>query len=244
MTLSQRQRIGCISCSYLCSIVKQSSDAESSAIGNLTSVNFAKKFRKLFLIVALLMLSVPAVKAQNAAVKTNLLGWATTNLNIGGELGIGRKSTVQIFATLNPWNFSNLKRYRYWNLMPEYRYFFCEKFSGHFVGVHLLGGEYNVRNVNLSFFGLPDLTTPENGPIMTSDGVMKARHAEGWYAGVGITYGYQWMINRRWNIEASIGIGYAYSPYTLYGRCNKIIEEGKCNYFGPTKIAVSAMYVF
>lgn len=181
---------------------------------------------------------------QKAAVKTNILGWATTNINAGVEYGIGRKSTVQLFGTLNPWDFGDLKRYRFWNVMPEYRYFFCERFSGHFVGVHLLGGQYNVRNVKLGFFGLPDLTTAENGPIMTSDGEMKARHAEGWYMGAGLTYGYQWMLSKHWNIEAEIGVGYAYSPYTLYGRCNTIIEKKNINYFGPTKVGVNVMYCF
>ena len=192
---------------------------------------------------ALLAASTGAM-AQKAAVKTNLLGWATTNINAGVELGVGRKSTIQVFGTLNPWDFSNLKRYRFWNVMPEYRYFFCEKFGGHFLGVHLLGGQYNVRNVNLSLMGLPDLTTAENGPVTTADGVEKARHVEGWYAGAGITFGYQWMLSKHWNLEASLGVGYAYSPYTLYGRCNMEVEKKNLNYFGPTKVAVSLMYLF
>lgn len=202
------------------------------------------KLRHWLAIVALVVLSATQAHGQNAAVKTNILGWATTNLNVGGEIAVGRRSTVQLFATLNPWNYGNLKRVRFWNIEPEYRYFFCEKFNGHFVGVHALAGQYNVRNAKLTFFGLPDLTTPENGPQLNNEGVMKARHVEGWYAGVGITYGYQWMLSKNWNLEASIGIGYAYSPYKLYGRCNALIEKKNINYFGPTKIAISAMYVF
>ncbi len=81
------------------------------------------KFRQWIVLTALLMVTTTALNAQTAAVKTNLIGWATTNLNIGAELGVGRKSTVQIFGTLNPWDFGNLKRYRFWNVMPEYRYF-------------------------------------------------------------------------------------------------------------------------
>ncbi len=206
------------------------------------------KFRQWIVLTALLMVTTTALNAQTAAVKTNLIGWATTNLNIGAELGVGRKSTVQIFGTLNPWDFGNLKRYRFWNVMPEYRYFFCEKFNGHFVGIHALGGQYNMRNVKFppigSASGFPDLTNEENGPMMTNDGVMKARHVEGWYVGAGLTYGYQWMLSKRWNLEAEIGAGYAYSPLKLYGRCNTLIEEKKISYFGLTKVGLSIMYMF
>lgn len=200
--------------------------------------------RRLAIAAATVLTASLGASAQKAAVKTNIIGWATTNINAGVEFGVGRKSTIQVFGTLNPWDFSDLKRYRFWNVMPEYRYWFCEKFGGHFIGVHLLGGEYNVRNVKLDLFGLPDLTTPENGPQLNSDGVEKARHVEGWYAGAGVTYGYQWMLSKHWNIEASLGVGYAYSPYKLYGRCNKIVEKKNLNYFGPTKLAVSIMYLF
>ena len=206
------------------------------------------KFRHWIVLTALLMVTTTALKAQTAAVKTNLIGWATTNLNIGAELGVGRKSTVQVFGTLNPWDFSDLKRYHFWNVMPEYRYWFCEKFNGHFVGIPALVGEYNMRNVKFppigSASGFPDLTNEANGPVTNSVGEIKARHVEGWYVGAGLTYGYQWMLNKRWNLEAEVGVGYAYSPLTLYGRCNTIIEEKTIHYFGLTKVGLSIMYMF
>ena len=51
-----------------------------------------------------------SVKAQDVALKTNLLGWATTSLNAGIEIGTAEKQTAQVFATLNPWTFSGSKR--------------------------------------------------------------------------------------------------------------------------------------
>lgn len=202
------------------------------------------KFRKWIVLTALLLFACIGMQAQTAAVKTNLLGWASTSLNIGAELGLGRKSTVQLFGTLNPWQFGDT-RFRFWNVMPEYRYWFCEKFCGHFIGIHALGGEYNLRNVKVPLTNLPDLT-----------GDNKGRHVEGWYVGGGITYGYQWMLSRHWNLEASLGIGYAYSPFKYFGRCDRLFDKdgnpapegadksGTCHYVGPTKLAVSIMYVF
>lgn len=202
------------------------------------------KFCKWIMAMLLLCACHEGIKAQQMAVKTNLVGWATTSPNVGLEFGVGRKSTVQVFGLLNPWQFGDT-RARIWTLEPEYRYWLCEKFTGHFVGVHVLGGEYNFRNFNMPLTNLPDLK-----------GENKGRHIEGWYVGGGITYGYQWMLSKNWNFEASLGIGYAYSPYKYYGRCDRLLDKdgntlpdgskksGTCGYFGPTKLAVSLMYVF
>lgn len=202
------------------------------------------KLQKWIAVAVAVLGAIPMAYSQQAAVKTNLLGWATTSPNIGAELGLGRKSTVNLTGTLNPWEFGDT-RFRFWNITPEYRYWFCEKFSGHFLGVHLLGGEYNFRNFDMPLTSLPKLT-----------GENKGRHIEGWYLGGGVTYGYEWMLSKHWNLEASIGLGYAYSPYKYYGRCDRMMDKdgntlpegtkdsGKCHYVGPTKATVSLMYVF
>lgn len=61
----------------------------------------------------LLILSTVITRAQEVALKTNLLGLATTSLNAGLEIGTGRKSTFQLFGALNPWKFSGDKKLRY-----------------------------------------------------------------------------------------------------------------------------------
>ena len=183
-----------------------------------------------FGLAALLFIAATAAKAQNVALKTNLLGWATTSLNAGVEAAIGERQTAQLFATLNPWQFSGQKRVRIWNVEPEYRFWTCRKFGGQFFGIHALGGEYNVKNVDLPFGLLPK----------TKSG----RHYEGWYIGAGLTYGYQWLLSPHWNLEGSVGVGYAYSPYRLYGRCDRCLEKGHRNYVGPTKAALSLVYAF
>ncbi|WP_337672466.1 DUF3575 domain-containing protein, partial [Prevotella sp.] len=63
-----------------------------------------------------LLATTGTVKAQDVALKTNLLGWATTSLNAGVEIGTAEKQTAQVFATLNPWTFSGEKRVRIWNI--------------------------------------------------------------------------------------------------------------------------------
>ena len=61
-----------------------------------------------------------------------------------------------------------------------------------------------------------------------------------------MTYGYQWILSRHWNVEAAVGVGYDYIKYKKYPceTCGTVEEQGHKNYFGPTKLALSLMYVF
>ena len=113
--------------------------------------------------------------AQETAVKTNLLYDATTTPNIGVEVGIGKKSTVNNIA-------KGVKDYRY----------------------------------------------------------------QGSFAGIGATYGYQWILSRHFNIEAEIGVGYNhvwYDKYPCY-ECGSKIADGGSNYLGITKLGISLLYIF
>ncbi|EJX08319.1 hypothetical protein, secreted [gut metagenome] len=169
--------------------------------------------------------------SQEVALKTNALGWATVSPNLELEWGLSKKSTLDAYASVNPFSFSDGKQWKHWFVMPEYRYWFCEKFYGHFVGVHLVGGEYNIGKVDLPF------------------GVYKntrdARY-EGWGVGAGLSYGYQWVLSRHWSVEGTIGAGYIWAKYRKYpcAECGTELDSGHKNYFGITKAAVSLIYVF
>lgn len=122
-------------------------------------------------------------KAQDVALKTNGLYWATTTPNVSVEVALSPKYTLELAGAYNPWTFKDDKKMRFWLVQPEVKYWFCEKFEGHFVGMHLHGAQ---------FFG----------------GFNKKRY-DGYLAGGGITYGYDWILSPHWNLEAAIGIGYA-----------------------------------
>lgn len=178
-------------------------------------------------------MTVGNLTAQKVALKTNLLYWATTTPNIGMEVGLGKKHTAQLFYGLNPWKFSHsrAKQVRHWLLMPEYRYWFCQKFNGHFLGVHALGGEYNIGGIDIPNYVFSDLDS---------------KRYEGWYAGGGVSYGYQWLLSKHWNLEASLGVGYIRFHYKESDctKCARPDGTGNKNYFGPTKLALSLMYCF
>ena len=84
------------------------------------------------------------VKAQNVAIKSNILADAFLNPNLGIEIGLAPKWTLDITGQFNTWTLSNNRQWKHWAVQPEIRYWFCDRFSGHFVGAHIHGGQYNI----------------------------------------------------------------------------------------------------
>ena len=149
------------------------------------------------IICVLFLLVGVSLSAQNLAVKTNLLYDASSTINLGTEIGLSPKWTLDLSVNYNGWTFSENKQWKNWLVQPEARYWLCERFNGHFLGAHLVGGIYNIGNLDADFklFG-------------TDFGSLKNYRYEGWMIGAGIGYGYQWLLSRHWSLEAEIGVGW------------------------------------
>lgn len=188
----------------------------------------------------IIIMAIAALTASGqVAVKTNLLYDATTTPNLGIEVRTGSRSTVNLVYGINAWTFGGGSKVKHWSLMPEYRWWTCTPYSGHFFGVHLLGGQMNAAKARLPipgvFFGGENLAS----------GLRRYRY-EGGYAGAGVTYGYQYPLSEHWNLEAEVGVGYAHVWYDKYncGRCGRKMAEGGSDYLGMTKLGLSVMYIF
>lgn len=164
------------------------------------------------------------------AIKSNLLYDATTTFNLGVEFAVGKKWTIDVPVNYNPWTFSGDKKIKHVLVQPELRFWTCERFNGHFFGIHGHYGRYNAGGIKLPF----DMF--ESFEISRYDGYL---------VGGGISYGYQWILGNHWNLEATIGVGYARLNYDKYhfGSCDKFIRKGHDNYFGPTKVGLSIIYI-
>lgn len=174
--------------------------------------------------------------AQKYGVKTNLLYDATANASLGFETAVGKKWTAELAASTNLWKFSEGKQWRNYFIQPELRYWFCTRFNGHFVGVHVHGGQFNIGNTDMNFKFLG-----------TDFSKLRDNRAQGWFAGAGVSYGYDWILSKHWNLEAEIGIGYSYTRYDLYpcAVCGtKLADNRSHNYYGITRAAISIMYLF
>lgn len=176
------------------------------------------------------------VTAQDFALKSNLVADGLMNINLGAEVGIAPRWTIDVSGEFNGWTLSHGRRWKHWAVQPEGRYWFCDRFAGHFVGIHAHGGQYNIGGFDgkYNLFG-------------TDARKLKNSRYEGWFVGAGVAYGYAWILGRHWNLEGEIGVGYSYTHFDRYrcAGCGKKLENNKShNYVGPTKAAVNLVYTF
>ena len=192
--------------------------------------------RKKLYILLLMTVAALTAEAQDVAVKSNILSDALLNVNGGIEIGLARRWTFDMPAEFNGWTMSHNRRWKHWAVQPGVRFWFCDRFAGHFVGAHLHGGQYNIGGID----GRVKL-------LGTDFRKLKDSRFQGWFAGGGISYGYAWVLNRHLNFEAEIGLGYSYTEYDQFrcSGCGKKIKEDKPHhYVGPTKAALNIVYAF
>ena len=186
--------------------------------------------------VAIILLNLLPAKAQNVALKTNLAYDATASVNLGLEFAMSRKWTMDVSGNLNAWNMPKDMKWKHWFVQPEARYWFCEKFGGHFLGIHAQAGQFNVGGIknNIKFLG-------------TDFSKLTDSRYQGWMAGGGISYGYAFILGRSWNLELEVGVGYNYTLYDRFecaGCGRKVEEDQEHHYVGPTKAAINLVYLF
>jgi hypothetical protein len=199
-------------------------------------------------LIGILMVQSPA-QAQKVALKSNLLMDATLSPNLGIEVGIAPRWTLDLSGQINAWTLSHGRKWKHWMVQPEARYWFCERFNRHFLAIHLQGGEFNAGN----FDGLRSTGNTDYGChgfdfLGTEYSRLYHRRFEGWFAGAGIGYGYSWILSKHWNLEFEIGVGYNYARYDQFKDCEgcstKEQSDKEHHYVGPTKAALSLVYGF
>lgn len=176
--------------------------------------------------------SIASARAQQVAVKTNLLyGAGTLTPNLGVEIGLGKRTTLDLRGSYNPWNLkgseTDNKKLVHWIVQPEFRYWLCQKFNGHFFGVHALYAQYNVGGHDV--------------PMLFD----KEFRYEGNAIGGGISYGYHLMLGKRWGAEFNAGVGVAAMKYDKYDcpKCGDKVGTFDKTYFGPTKAGITLIYL-
>lgn len=170
-------------------------------------------------------------RPDSLSIKTNLLYDATLTPNLALEYTTGRRQSIQLSYGLNKWKLADNKRFQNWTLMPEYRWWRKQAMKGLFYGAHAFVGEYNIGGIKFPF------------------GMWKSEQThryDGWLAGAGATIGYAWKLGGHWNMEAALGVGYAYLNYDKYQCevCGEKLYHRNRHYVGPTKLALSVSYVF
>ncbi len=158
------------------------------------------------------------------AIKSNALYLAAGVTNIGGEYAFHPHWSVDLPLVYSPYTIARRYRMRFLYIQPEARYWLNRPMKGHFFGVHLHAGVFNVS--------LDD----------------KNRYqSEKGFHGAGISYGYAMPLSRRWSMEFTVGVGYAFTKYcTYYNVPNGIRYEKDIpyHYWGLTKLGINFVYRF
>ncbi len=176
-------------------------------------------------------------RAQEVAIKTNLLYDATATPSLGVEFGIGKQWTMDISGNYNGgWNPYGGALYENLLIQPEFRYWFCNRFAGHFVAFHFHGGTYRVGSIpneyiilGSNFYELTDYTF------------------DGSFFGAGVAYGYDVVLGKHFNLEFELGFGFAYTTCSKLknGSLEPVGNKSETHYYiGPTKGSMALVYLF
>ncbi|MCL2098150.1 MAG: DUF3575 domain-containing protein [Bacteroidales bacterium] len=169
----------------------------------------------------------------SAALKTNLLyGITSLTPNLAVELGTGQRTSLQLFGSYNPWNrigtLQDNDKLVHWIIRSEFRYWFCERFNGHFLGINAFYSQFNISGKKIPLIDFK-----------------KDFRYEGYALSTGIDYGYQLSLGGRWGLEFSAGVGVVQMKYDLFEcvLCSGILEEKTKTWFGPTHLSVSLEFI-
>ena len=165
------------------------------------------------------------------ALKANFLhGLGSLTPNLGIEFGLGSRTSLEIHGGLNPWRLQSRigdnRKLAHVFVRPEFRYWMCERFNGHFFGMHSFFAHYNVGSIDI--------------PLLFE----KEYRYDGIAVGGGLTYGYFLPFSKRWGVEFNVGIGAMWMEYDRFScdGCEKTAIPESKTYFGPTRAGVTLVF--
>ena len=181
----------------------------------------AKKI--LFVVVLYFMCGLGRMNAQEISLRSSATMWLTATPNIEVSFPVSKHWTVHLPVLYNPWVFKDNSRFQRLTTMPGVRWWRQQANLHYFVSVYGLASRFHVGG----WFN------------------NKYRY-DGKAFGGGIGGGYSFALSRHWNIEAELGIGYAYTEYDKCGWYNnsRLVEHYKGWKIIPTKVDISFVYFY
>lgn len=208
--------------------------------------------KKYLILIVLVLAPTLSANGQKFAVKNNILGDAMLTPNLAVEFRLGKKWTLDTYASYNPFLKSDRgiktewtpedaesgKMLKHWMIQPELRYWTCEAFNGLFIGLHAMGGEHNIAGIEW-----PPVVIGDKDGDST---LQKNLRYQGYFLGGGLSIGHQWILAKRWNLEASLGAGYVMMKHDEIDPadpCNIINKDTTFNMIWVTKATVSIVFL-
>ena len=160
--------------------------------------------------------------AQFFAVRADALAALTGTLHLGAEVSVADKWTLELSGYWNPNRWENLVM-TFGAVQIGPRYWLYESFVGHFIGMQLSYVDYDLGR--------------------------RTRRYNGNAYGLGVSYGYAWMLSKRWNIAVEAGVGLFHTRDT---RRDPTVSDWEVEYIYhtrrwtllPSRLEVSFSYLF
>ena len=176
-----------------------------------------------FILVAILMIAArTSMNAQRIAVTTNVVEDAILTPNVGVDIVLSDRQSITFDTSFAPYQLSKGFSNKCMTFRAGYKYWLNQAFYAHYVGVDAVAS--------------------------SSDVVVGQFNSRDEYVGLGVAYGYSFILGKKLSIVPSIGVGLAYG--NSYQGHNHM-ESGKPVYavatpgFKPilTRLSVTIHYI-
>lgn len=177
---------------------------------------------KRLIFLAVLSLSVQYAQAQYSAVRVNTLGLASGTVNTGVDVAVAPKWSLDVSGYWNPIALNSF-RVKTFAITAGVRNWRFEPHVGPFLGFHTTTAFYDCGGRN--------------------------HHFKGWLTGIGVSYGYSWLLSNRWNFTLEAGLGCFYmrdrrQKYYTPPADDIYIYHYRRIVLTPSKLEVSFSYLF
>lgn len=196
--------------------------------------------RKVKIFMCLMIFLVFAVKeaySENVIQKTETTNNMPASLTLGTNLlywaALAPNASVEYYFPDSQWSISGSFTMPWWKRKSKHQYYQIRQYlaegrywvnknaseGGHFVGMNIHGGLYDLENKKTGYYGE--------------------------FIGTSLTYGYRLKLNRKLSLEFTIGGGYIYTNYDKYlpeDNCYVYQSTHKTHYWGVTKAGVTLVW--
>ena len=139
---------------------------------------------KIFLTVLLLLVAKTSLNAQRIAVTTNALEDVLLTPNVGVDIVVADRQSISFDASFAPYKIAESFHNKRMTFRAGYKFWLNQAFYAHYIGVDAV--------------------------LSSSDVGLGKKDFRDEYVGLGVAYGYSFILSKRWNMVPSVGIGLAY----------------------------------
>lgn len=200
--------------------------------------NLGKKKVKIFICLMIFcVFAVRVVNAENVIQKMETTNNMPASLTLGTNLlywaALAPNASVEYYFPDSQWSVAGSFTMPWWKRKSKHQYYQIRQYlaegrywvknnaseGGHFVGLNIHGGLYDLENKKTGYYGE--------------------------FFGTSLTYGYRLKLNKKLSLEFTIGGGYIFTNYDKYlpeDNCYVYQSTHKTHYWGVTKAGVTLVW--